>query len=490
MKKLSIIVTTSALLSVGGCNKYLEEEPSRVTSIKSVDQLEALLNNAGRFATENNATATWSTDDTEIPAAAYKANTGRFNPDNLYYYLFTNDQVQNNIASDALWSGEYAKIFNANLTLFYLDKITGSEEAKQRLKADAHFIRAYSNWVLANHYCLPYTTANEGAKGLPIKTKTDYTESLKRSTLKETYDFILADIAEAQKVSVDDVNEKLPWRVSKKAIAAFLSRFYLFLGNYDKAIEQADIALATSTVKLKDFKSIAAGTPITYKSPDVTINFSELNDWTAAKYYYWPEFYYLRFNYTPGWWYLPSASLVSLYDQSNDLRYKWLMFPQGGRYFGAGTANLYRYGYFQDVSYVPSAPTIAEVLLNKAEALARKNDPATAMTTVNLLREKRMNTASPLSASTKEEAIQKVLEERRREMPFAMRWYDIRRFSVNDYAADDVIITRNFFQINGSVVNTDIPQTYTLPVGSKRYAIPINGVELDAARGQLEQNDY
>ncbi|NML22332.1 RagB/SusD family nutrient uptake outer membrane protein [Pseudoflavitalea sp. G-6-1-2] len=490
MKKLSIIVAATALLSAGGCKKYLEEEPSRVASIKSVDQLEALLNNAGRFVTENNYTSTWSTDDAEIPASAYKASSGQFTPETIYSYLFTTDQMQNNMASDPLWSGEFSKIFNVNLTLSYIDKVSGSEEAKQRLKADAHFIRAYSNWVLANYYCLPYTAANEGSKGLPLKKTIGYTESLKRATLKETYDFILADIAEAQKTNVDDVDPKAPWRASKKAIAAFLSRYYLFLGNYDKAIEQADLALSTSTVKLKDFKTLAAGTPVNYKNPDVLINFSELNDWTAAKYYYWPEFFYLRFAYTPGWWYLPSASLVSLYDQSNDLRFKWLMFPQGGRYFSPGTANLYRYGMFQDMSYLPSAPTIAEVLLNKAEALARKNDAAGAMSAVNLLRDKRMNTVSPLAASTKEEAIQKVLEERRREMPFVMRWYDIRRFSVNDYPADDVVITRNFFQINGSVVNTEVPQTYTLPVGSKRYAVPINGVELDAARGQLEQNDY
>jgi len=31
------------------------------------------------------------------------------------------------------------------------------------------------------------------------------------------------------------------------------------------------------------------------------------------------------------------------------------------------------------------------------------------------------------------------------------------------------------------------PKTYTLPVGSKRYAVPINGVELDASKGQMNK---
>lgn len=71
-----------------------------------------------------------------------------------------------------------------------------------------------------------------------------------------------------------------------------------------------------------------------------------------------------------------------------------------------------------------------------------------------------------------------------------MRWYDIRRFSINDYAADDVTVTRDFFQVNAGSIDINTPKTYTLPVGSKRYALPINGIEIDASRGQIKQNEY
>jgi hypothetical protein len=491
MKKIHLIILISAvLITSGGCKKYLEKESKKLATIETVEQLEALLNNASRFVQENNYTATYSTDDTEILKEDYKNNAGEFTPEALYFYLFTNDQVENNIAADQLWAGEYNKIFTANVVLTNIETAVGDDVLRERLKADAHFVRAYSYWLLANYYCLPYSAANASAKGLPLKVSTVFTESLQRSTLKETYDFILEDMAEAAKTPVNDVDPKLPWRASKKAVAAFMSRYYLFAGDYDKTIEQANIALASATVQLKDYKALMAGTPVSYASPDVTINYSELNDWTAAKYYYWPEFYFLRFTYTPGWWFLPSNSLVSLYDQQHDLRYKWFMFPQGGRYFDAGTANMYRYQIFQTGSLLPSGPTIAEVLLNKAEAQARKDDPGNAMNTVNLLRDKRMSSSLPLSAATKDEAITKVLEERRRELPFVTRWYDIRRFSVNDYPADDITVTRNFYQLNNNVVNTEVPQTYTLPVGAKRYAVPINGVEIGASRGQIEQNDY
>lgn len=107
---------------------------------------------------------------------------------------------------------------------------------------------------------------------------------------------------------------------------------------------------------------------------------------------------------------------------------------------------------------------------------------------LNILREKRLSNYTPLTAANKDDAIKKVLEERRREMPFAMRWYDIRRFSVNDYPADDITVVRDFFDVTLSNVNLNAPKTYTL--STKRMVMPINGVELDASQGQIVQNPY
>jgi molybdopterin-guanine dinucleotide biosynthesis protein A len=143
---------------------------------------------------------------------------------------------------------------------------------------------------------------------------------------------------------------------------------------------------------------------------------------------------------------------------------------------------------FSDGRNAPTGPTVAEVLLNKAEALARKNDAGAAMDAVNILRLKRMSTYIALTAADKNDAIKKVLEERRREMPFVMRWYDIRRLSVNDHPADDIAVTRDFFNVSITGIDVNTPKTYTLD--SKRYLLPLNGVEIDASKGQLTQNPY
>lgn len=478
------------LLSLTSCKKYLGEEPKKQTSIQNLNQLEALLNNP--VTRESNTSAAYSTDDCEIPADLYKNNVSRFTIDYMYYYTFETEIITG-LAADGLWADEYSKIFKANLVLANVDEVTGDPAAKAITKADAHFLRAYSYWVLANNYCQPYQPGvNDKEQGLPLKKTTLYEESLVRATLKETYDFILADIAEAQKTAIDDVQDKLRWRLSKKAISAFLSRYYLFLGDYDKCLEHTNDALGSTNAKLVDFKTILAGNSNSYTNPVAKLEYSELNDWGTSKYYYWKEQYYTRYAYVATQWFLPSSSLIALYDQTNDLRYKWFMIPNGGRRFSVVTPPAYRYTMFDDGRSLVAGPTVAEMLLNKAEALIRKSEGniVAALEAVNMLREKRLTNIDPLVATTAADALKKILEERRREIPFAMRWYDIRRFSVNTDPSDDVTVTRNFFQVNLGAIDVNTPKTYTLPVGSRRYAVPINGVEIAASKDQIEQNKY
>lgn len=480
------------LLTLGtSCKKFLEKEPLKQTSIKNVDQLQALIDDVPfTFFQEVNITAGFSTDDTEITPEQYKQNPTRVSGmEQLYYYVFNVNQIAGT-AADRLWTGEFRKIFTANIILENVDNVTGSEAAKALVKADGYFIRAYSHFLLANYYCLPYSTANLSAPGLPLKRSGNVEESLKRSTIDETYKFILADLMEAMKTASVDVDPLKPWRVTKRTVEAMLSRYYLFTGDYPKALEYADKALTSTKVVLKDYKTIAAGVPAKYSNPEATLELPETFDYSDAQYIYWPEFYYPRGAYLGTQWFIPSASLRAMYEGQNDLRYKWFMIENGGRRFGVVTPEMFRYSVFDDGSYIPSGLTRAEMLLNQAEALARMDKPAEAMAAVNELRAARFTTPTDLTAANKEQAIANVLAERRREFPFAMRWMDIRRFSVNDYAGDDVQVSRSFFKVNIGSVDVNTAQTYTLPVGSKRYAVPINGVDIDASRGQIEQNVY
>ncbi len=489
MRKLTLYLAAAGLL-LSGCKQYLEVAPTKQTIIQTADQLEALMNTAVPTAWEPNRTAIFSSDDFDVSRTLYSQNPASVRLTDLNYYTFGTDQIAGE-AADVFWNGEYAKIYTANLVLESLDKVTGPDAQKAALRADAYFMRAYSLWVLANTYCLPYSPANLGEPGLPLKTSTVFEESLVRASLRATYAQIEQDLQAAlATVPADDVQDRLRWRSSRKAIAAFMSRYYLFTGDYAKASAMADEALASKTVQLYDYKTLAAGTSVTYTNPAATLSYSVWNTWTAINFMYYQELYYARFLRHAGQWFIPSPGLLAQYEGTNDLRYKWLFIPNGGRRMGVATPATFRYTVYSDGTYLPSAPTRAEVLLNKAEVLARQGDAAGALALANTLRQSRLQAYSALTASSAAEALTKVLAERRRELPFTMRWYDIRRFSTTATTADDVVVARDFFPVSAAGVDLTQPQTYTLPVGSRRYAAPINGVEINSARGQLTQNNY
>ena len=81
-----------------------------------------------------------------------------------------------------------------------------------------------------------------------------------------------------------------------------------------------------------------------------------------------------------------------------------------------------------------------------------------------------------------------VLDERRRELPFAFRLSDIKRFSVNETPDDDVTITRDFFDMTTTTVNTSSPKTWVIQGSSPALAMPIFQTEIDSSQGMIEQN--
>lgn len=489
------------------CENFLEEPPSKTSAlvVKTVAQLNALLDNQSTFYQEENRAQIFGTDDWGLTVDLY--NGGRAALSTIANIQFatwdTNYLLENQ--QDNFWSNEYKKIFTANMALSNLDNVTGTEQEKAIIKADAHFIRAYSYWVLANTYCLPYTEANKHELGLPLKTSTSFEEPIERQPLEKVYQLIEADLAEALRttVSLTQSGRSRHWRASKESVHAFAARYYLHQNNYAKAIEHADATLKDYST-LVDYNTemrygingtvgINAGTPqaetVTIKYPYTHDNQSDQTDMIG-----WKEFLYFRMLSISTWWYIPSQELLGLYDKTNDLRYQYHM-VENYSYDRGMVKPAYSYpGYvFFFKQWIPSGPTVAEVLLIKAEAQARSDDYNGAMNTLNTLRAKRMKPGPwvNLTAASKNEAVKKVLEERRREIPFAQRWFDIRRYNNNDDPNDDVALTRDFYPYSGTSILFNEPvKTYSLPKNSKRYASPIPVTEIISSNGAIVQNNY
>lgn len=501
-----LVFFSAALLSNIGCNKFLEEKPSKTSTlvVTTTAQLHALLNNYNSFYTEGNRTAIYSTDDFGFMKSLYDARPASFSMAAVEFALWDIAYLPDD-ARESFWSGEYRKIFTANLVLNNLDRVSGSEQDKAILKADAHFIRAYSYFQLVNTYCLPYTEQNRNELGLPLKQSTSFDELAERRPLHEVYTLIESDLLAALTITVPLHNggQNRHWRASTAGVNAFAARYHLTRGNYESASYYADRALQEYST-LVDYNTemrygrevninINTGTPqaslYTIKYPYTHDNQMDQTDMIQ-----WKEFYYFRMLYHESWWYVPSEELLELYDKLNDLRYVYHM-VQGYSYDRGFTNPAYDYpGYiffFKD--RVPSGPTVAEVLLIKAEALARLDRVTEAMNTINILRAKRMKPGPwvNLTASDKDDAIKKVLEERRRELPFSQRWFDLRRFNHNEYAADDVLLQRSFYPYTiSNVTTTGTVMDYTLPANSRRWAVPIPRSEIISSQGVIVQNTY
>ncbi|SEW35122.1 RagB/SusD family nutrient uptake outer membrane protein [Chitinophaga arvensicola] len=507
INKIYRLLPGMAILTfITSCDKYLDQQPSKTSSlvVTTTAQLSALLNNYNTFYQEGNRTAIYSTDDADLPLDLYNARPSTFSMAQVEFTLWDINYLPDD-GRESFWSGEYRKIFNANMALSYADKVTGTDEEKAVIKADAHFIRAYSYWELANTYCLPYTAANKQETGLPLKVGTGFEEPVVRQPLEKVYELIESDLAEALKTPVILSATGTPrhWRASKAGVNGFAARYYLNRNNYTEALKYANAALAEYS-QLVDYNTemkygidgkvtINAGTPtaqtVTIKYPYTHNNQSDMTDMIG-----WKEFLYFRMLYHESWWYIPSKALLDLYDHDHDLRYEYHI-VEDYSYDRGLIKPAYSYpGYiFFYKDRIPSGPTVAEMLLIKAECLARNGSVSEALTAVNTLRAKRLKPGPwvNLVAAGKDAVIKVILEERRRELPFTQRWFDIRRFNNNEDPNDDVVLTRNFYSYTSSQVSSGEPaKTYTLPKNSRRFAAPLPRTEIISSNGLIEQNKY
>lgn len=150
--------------------------------------------------------------------ANYGNLKGTLSPDQLGYFSNTG------YAGFLMWDNIYANIQNINTIIANIDAVkvsTSTDEAlKTRLKGEAYFLRAYEYGTLL---------MNHGGVVLMEKPNTltqDY-QTMKRSTIAETKDFILKDIASA--ISTLPATSTIEQgRATPAAAAALKSRVLLF----------------------------------------------------------------------------------------------------------------------------------------------------------------------------------------------------------------------------------------------------------------------
>jgi starch-binding outer membrane protein, SusD/RagB family len=138
----------------------------------------------------------------------------------------------------------------------------------------------------------------------------------------------------------------------------------------------------------------------------------------------------------------PSDEFIALFDQANDLRYKYFLLSAPGyktTFNNVAYDDGPRVQYYRSASFTGSSSpknqmtsgfTYPELLLMRAEGYARTNKLAEAIADLNLLRRYRYKTGTPaLTVGTQDQVINAVLDERRRELPLGhiKRFMDLKR---------------------------------------------------------------
>ena len=482
------------VVTISSCDKFLAEPPIKNSNvvIETTDDLDNLLNNYVNFYQTRDVASAFGTDNNDIPVAWFDQDQGGFSS-YLPFYLWNVDDMKQ--SSYSPWQQEFSKIAYANTVLGNLANVTGPDEKKEELKLEAHFARAYSNFELATIYCLPYSAANSDALGLPLKKTMDYEESLVRTTLSETFDFIEADLTEALKTTKVKGDS---WRFSLAAVNAFAARFYLYKHEYDKALLHANAALGShstlvNTADLVEPQRVYTTYYVNEAGDDVWVDIlrPEIFWQRAINALHHEELYYARFlNIVQR--FIPSQELIDLY-QEDDLRNGYIM--EYFSLFYTDTPDYSAYAHFDYSQKALQGPTTSEMLLIKAECEIRNNQIATGMQTLENLRLERFNpnTYIPLTVpSSVQEALQIIIDERRRENPFVWRWYDIKRLNSDpENIIPPIEVNRSFYPYENGNSSVGSPViSYSLSPNDKRFAIPIPVSDIILSNGEIQQNNY
>lgn len=153
---------------------------------------------------------------------------------NIYKYthIITSSHAAN------FWSSAYRSISAANRVIEAVND--NANVPMRQIKGENLYIRAMLHFNLVRIFGRPYTQNPTINLGVPILKEglTDEQKlTLPRSTVKEVYDIVVADLLKASDLMTQPKSNSF---ASKEVAFALLSRVYLYMNENEKSIEYAD----------------------------------------------------------------------------------------------------------------------------------------------------------------------------------------------------------------------------------------------------------
>jgi hypothetical protein len=430
------------VLSITACTKFLDKKRSNsLNTPQTIEDLQAILDDG--ISMNQKMTPSYgqaSSDDYFLPQLTYDARP----TESQSSYTWKPFNYSNN-GSGNDWARCYTAVFNANFCLEKINDIalSSQNEAKwKNVKGSALFFRSFSFLMAVWNHSKAYDESTATSDlGIALRLGSDFNVPSVRSSVKDAYDRIILDAKEA--VSYLPNLPLHTYRPSKCAAYGLLARSYLSMRVYDSAFRYANLALSIKSDLINyngdaDFLGISATAPLKLFNKE-TIFYTEMN---------------LALGIHTNAYAKIDTVLYSSY-ASNDIR-KGAFFSANGGYY------IFKGSYTQSIASFFTGIATDELYLICAECKARSGDKDAALTNLNNLLAKRITTASfvPVTATSAQDALSKVLVERRKELLYrGLRWIDIKR--LNKEGAN--IIPQRL--VNG--------QTISLQPNDNFYALPL-----------------
>ena len=374
------------------------------------------------------------------------------------------------------WINLYKHINITNIILSQIDNQTIQTENDQqnvnRIKGEAHFLRGAYYYVLANLYGKPYSpTSAKTDLAVPIKlTKNIEDKVYTRATVEKTYEQVLEDLLTAEK-HLKGQSRKSVTRAGHTATCLLLSRVYLYMQNYTEALKWAKACLEEQG-SLTDLNDYQGTTFLTQTNPEVVFtmggNFvgAGLSVGSGA--------------------FTVSNDLMQWYTEDDLRKQVFFDLPKEGVY---PYKKASKKSGSRDISDNFVLRT-AETYLNLAEAAACLGNEYTteALNAYNTIRERRLANYTEDRSLTGKDLVEAIRLERRLELCFeGHRWFDLRRYMVNELYPQEKTLTNQFvlFKYDYGIYDyvISLQRTFELPPHDNAWVLPIPQTELESNYG-------
>ena len=477
---LSLATGLSAMCLVS-CSDFLEEYSQDTDYVRTWKDLDELLIgdcylpvHASDYLSYTSTPGSWIHllgDEVQESQTGYTNQyaTGDYREKSFGYFTWQqrvgqNESYTDYYAENDTWTKIYYCINIANNILASVEDVPCVTEVEKegvhKVRGEAHFLRAYYFFWLANLYGKPYNPATaETDLCVPLKTS-DVVEDKKftRQSVAEVYRQVLADLSIAESELGQLKNAKLSiYRADSTACHLLQSRVYLYMQQWDKASLYAKKVMAAHPALTN--LNTATGKFLVKDNVENIFSSKELYDAYSSSDLRKSQWYWKKGLFV-GPVRVTQNNMYLSYDVS-DANYYERAYSEKGKQEEVSGQFLMR---------------SAEAYLNEAEAEAYLGKEDEARRVLNLLRGNRIS-ASSNSAVTASgaELITFIRNERRRELALeGHRWFDLRRYMVCSVLPESNAITHEwtYYSSHTSTTMTE-RRRFVLEANDDAYTLPI-----------------